>query len=209
MTDILTKLYTADARLGDTSNRVVATNAPVSAQIELMPSGDFIARSNLVERVYRRVNPDDWDDDGGPNGGRVRFEISSGAGKIGRVSGRVLPVEQDIGPGMRLDFTTVYEGKLPSASANDIVVTTTFTENTEDAEPASSQARLTSVKVTLESTSFSLDNCPNRHIRGIGESVNCKWTPSVSGLSFQTRSGAVCTGNYSNSRDVTCPFHGC
>ena len=43
------------------------TNAPVSAQLELMPSGDFIARSNLVESVYRRVNPDDWDDDGIPN----------------------------------------------------------------------------------------------------------------------------------------------
>ena len=43
------------------------TNTPVSAQLELMPSGDFIARSNEVERVYRRVNPDDWDDDGIPN----------------------------------------------------------------------------------------------------------------------------------------------
>ena len=93
----------AGARLGDASNRVVATgtpmsavpqvsrfwvapttngshlltwenfflnrdtNTPVSAQLELMPSGDFIARSNLVERLYRRVNPDDWDDDGIPN----------------------------------------------------------------------------------------------------------------------------------------------
>ena len=43
------------------------TNTPVSAQIELMSSGDFITRSNLVESVYRRVNPDDWDDDGIPN----------------------------------------------------------------------------------------------------------------------------------------------
>ena len=43
------------------------TNELVSAQLELMASGDFIARSNLVERVYRRVNPDDWDDDGDPN----------------------------------------------------------------------------------------------------------------------------------------------
>ena len=94
----------AGVRLGDASNRLVATGAPmsavpglsqfwsadvdggaklltwenfflnrdtntlVSAQLELMPSGDFIARSNLVETVYRRVNPDDWDDDGIPNG---------------------------------------------------------------------------------------------------------------------------------------------
>ena len=40
----------------------------VSAQLELRGNGDFIARSNSVERVYRRVNPDDWDDDGIPNG---------------------------------------------------------------------------------------------------------------------------------------------
>ena len=40
----------------------------VSAQLELRGNGDFIARSNDVERVYRRVNPDDWDDDGIPNG---------------------------------------------------------------------------------------------------------------------------------------------
>ncbi len=40
----------------------------VSAQLELRGNGDFIARSNAVERVYRRVNPDDWDGDGIPNG---------------------------------------------------------------------------------------------------------------------------------------------
>ena len=36
----------------------------ISAQIEFFANGDFITRSNDVERVYRRVNPDDWDDDG-------------------------------------------------------------------------------------------------------------------------------------------------
>ncbi|MGN0833347.1 MAG: hypothetical protein ACI4RD_06830 [Kiritimatiellia bacterium] len=40
------------------------SNALVSARLELFPSGDFVARSNGVERVYRRVNPDDWDGDG-------------------------------------------------------------------------------------------------------------------------------------------------
>ncbi len=39
----------------------------INAQLELFPNGDFIARSNEVERVYRRINPDDWDDDGIPN----------------------------------------------------------------------------------------------------------------------------------------------
>ena len=40
------------------------TNCPVNAQIVLWPSGDFLTRSNDVETVCRRINPDDWDDDG-------------------------------------------------------------------------------------------------------------------------------------------------
>ena len=51
--------------LGNPYKRVY--NPPVNAQLELFPNGNFIARSNSVERVYRRVNPDDWDDDGIPN----------------------------------------------------------------------------------------------------------------------------------------------
>ena len=44
------------------------TNIPINAQIRLYPNGDFTTRSNEVETVCRRVNPDDWDDDGIPNG---------------------------------------------------------------------------------------------------------------------------------------------
>ena len=40
------------------------TNCPVNAQIILSPNGDFLTRSNDVETVCRRINPDDWDDDG-------------------------------------------------------------------------------------------------------------------------------------------------
>ena len=40
------------------------TNCPINAQIVLYPNGDFLTRSNDVETVCRRVNPDDWDDDG-------------------------------------------------------------------------------------------------------------------------------------------------
>ena len=36
----------------------------INAQIVLCPNGDFVTRSNEVETVCRRVNPDDWDDDG-------------------------------------------------------------------------------------------------------------------------------------------------
>ena len=40
------------------------TNFPINAQIVLSPNGDFLTRSNDVETVCRRINPDDWDDDG-------------------------------------------------------------------------------------------------------------------------------------------------
>ena len=40
------------------------TNAPVTAQIQLWPTGDFATQSNNLRRVYARINPDDWDDDG-------------------------------------------------------------------------------------------------------------------------------------------------
>ena len=40
------------------------TNAPVNAQIRRVANGDFTTRSNDVETVCRRVNPDDWDGDG-------------------------------------------------------------------------------------------------------------------------------------------------
>ena len=43
------------------------TNTPVNAQVELRSMGDFITRSNEVERVCRRVDSDDWDGDGWRN----------------------------------------------------------------------------------------------------------------------------------------------
>ena len=43
---------------------LVDTNAPVTAQIQLWPTGDFATQSNNLRRVYARINPDDWDGDG-------------------------------------------------------------------------------------------------------------------------------------------------
>ena len=39
----------------------------VNAQVELRPNGDFVTRSNGVETVYRRIDPEDWDGDGWRN----------------------------------------------------------------------------------------------------------------------------------------------
>ena len=54
------------------------TNVPVNAQIRLYPNGDFTTRSNDVETVCRRVNPDDWDDDGIPNDSDVNPLVCDG-----------------------------------------------------------------------------------------------------------------------------------
>ena len=143
---------------------------------------------------------------GGPNGGRVRFEIVGGE-KLERVSGHVLPVEQDVSPGKKLDFAILYTGVFASSNANDIIVTTTFTENVPDAMQEVSSNELTSVKVELSSLNISLDEYPNRHIRGIGELMSCEWTPSVLGLLVQTQNDAVFFRSYDTRRDITCPFH--
>ena len=143
---------------------------------------------------------------GGPSGGHVRFEIL-GEDKLERVSGHVLPVEQDVGPGKKIDFTIVYKGRLPSTSAEDIIVTTTFTENVPNATQEQDEEKLTCVKFLAVSTNFSLDPYPYRHNRGIGETFCCEFEPSVAGTSILAQNGAVCTASYSNQSDILCPYY--
>jgi len=117
---------------------------------------------------------------GGPYGGHVRFEIV-GSEKLARVSGHVLPVEQDVGPGKKLDFTIVYKGQLPSTSAEDIIVTTTFTENISNATQEQDEEKLTSVKVELEAVYVAPENTNQlRHEYGVGEKVKFIVTPNLS-----------------------------
>ena len=63
-----TSVFSAAGTSTFSESNPLVVHPPINAQLELFPNGDFIARSNSVERVYRRVNPDDWDDDGIPNG---------------------------------------------------------------------------------------------------------------------------------------------
>ena len=50
----------------------------MNAFIILYHNGDFMTRSNEVETAYRRVNPDDWDDDGIPNDSDVNLLVCDG-----------------------------------------------------------------------------------------------------------------------------------
>ena len=116
---------------------------------------------------------------GGPNGGHVRFEIA-GEDRLERVSGHLLPVEQDVGPGKKLDFTIVYKGQLPSGEANDIVVTTTFTENAEGSEPEVDDEKMTCVKVELTPENIApSNNCAHRHVHGVNEMVHVSRMPAT------------------------------
>ena len=63
-----TSVFSAAGTSTFSESNPLVVHPPINAQLELFPNGDFIARSNSVERIYRRVNPDDWDDDGIPNG---------------------------------------------------------------------------------------------------------------------------------------------
>ncbi len=65
---LILSVSTNVASVSSVIKRQVVDHPSVTAQLELFPNGDFFARSNEVERIYRRVNPDDWDDDGIPNG---------------------------------------------------------------------------------------------------------------------------------------------
>ena len=140
---------------------------------------------------------------GGPNGGRARFEIAGGE-RLECASGFGLPVEQDVGAGMKLDFTVEYRGLQPSSAAEDIVVTATFTEGVDGAQPVSSQARLTCVKVEIVPTCL-VENVPNRHCLGIRESFMIDLIPSGVNAVVSRRSGWE-LGSVIGTPVYTCPI---
>ena len=140
---------------------------------------------------------------GGPNGGHVRFDVS-GAAKLNPLSGPSLPVERDVSGGKRIEFSVVYEGVAPSASANDIAATAIFTENVEGAEPEVTSNTLTSVKVELTTEYAAPENpCSHRHVYGVGERVGFYITPSLSCMTMQ-----VVKADTSDNRTVYDTFGG-
>jgi len=114
---------------------------------------------------------------GGPNGGHVRFDVP-GEARLNLLSGPLLPLERDVSEGKKVEFSVIYEGVSPSASAGDIVATATFTENAEGADPVSISNSLTCVRVDLEAVYAAPANSnQNRHTYGVGETIKCSHTP--------------------------------
>ena len=139
---------------------------------------------------------------GGPNGGHVRFEIVGGD-KLERVSGHVLPVEQDVSPGKKLDFAIPYTGTSASSNSNDIVATSTFTENIAGATPESATNMLTIVRVELASVASAPHNSDNhRHTYGIAEEIQYNSQPASFGVTWTFPSDFISRGNGM----VMCPW---
>ena len=115
---------------------------------------------------------------GGPYGGHVRFDVS-GAEKINSLSGPSLPFDRDVSAGKRVEFSIIYEGASPSASANDIAATATFTENVDGGEPEATTNTLTSVKVELVAKTTAPRNTDNhRHTYGVAEEISYNSFPA-------------------------------
>ena len=143
---------------------------------------------------------------GGPNGGHVRFEIV-GEDKLSRVAGISLPQERDVGPGKKVDFTIVYNGKLPSSSANDIMATAAFTENVTGATQEVTTARLTSVKMMLETKEEALANyCRQRRTYGVREGVNVYHAPIAAEVLIAINSTDAVIG--ADNEEFYCPWNG-
>lgn len=125
---------------------------------------------------------------GGFRGGTATFSF---AGETNLVWIRGAAVPQSlvtIPPGEKLEFAAVYEGLRPSEEAEDITYTVTFTENDTTNAPSTVTAKLTSVKVELETKYPAVANsCKQRHLYGVAETVYCHSRPAVDGADWDVR----------------------
>ena len=109
---------------------------------------------------------------GGFRGGTATFAFA-GETNLVWIRGAAVPqTSVAIPPGEKLEFAAAYEGLRPSAEAEDITYTVTFTENDTTNAPTVVEAKLTSVKVQLRALNSAQSNPnENRHVFGVHEWV--------------------------------------
>ena len=123
---------------------------------------------------------------GGPNGGQVVFSIV-GEGRLAKLCGRNFPIIKELAPNESMRFSVVYEGLHASFIVGDIVVSTSFTENTTNAVAQTSQATLTSVEIEIMSQIEAPENnCLYRHKFGVNEVINCNNWPADANVSWSS-----------------------
>ena len=172
----------------------------MNAQIILRPNGDFVTRSNDVETVCRRVNPDDWDDDGihnerdanptsanGGTNGAVLSVSATNLGKLQKNSGPAFPAQSVSVPARQsITYAMNYVGLSASESADDIEVVATLTDNVTG-ESITNDCQATAVRLELAAVWEAPENpCTNRHIYGVGERVSFKVRPQLSSVVLST-----------------------
>ena len=84
------------------------------------------------------------------------------------------------------------------------MVTTTFAENAEGAEPEVSTNTLTSVKVEIEPTSYR-EGLPNRHVMGVREHFMIHRHPASADLSINLSAGWIIASEY-RAATYACPI---
>ena len=124
---------------------------------------------------------------GGFRGGTATFSFA-GETNLVWIRGAAVPQSSvAIPPGEKLEFAAAYEGLRPSAEAEDITYTVTFTENDTTNGPSTVTAKLTSVKVELTAVYDAPENPnPSRHVYGVGEKIKFTVMPTLSEVSITT-----------------------
>ena len=115
---------------------------------------------------------------GGPNGAALSVAATN-LGKLSRISGPDLPLASVALPAnTSVSYAIVYEGADASGAADDVVVTTTLTEN-GTGTVMSDFASVTSLKVELcADNPAPLNSNPNRHVYGVLESLHYRQYPA-------------------------------
>ena len=121
---------------------------------------------------------------GGESGGFADFTVANAA-KITAIEGS-LPGRTFVPPMQKLEFDVCYEGNEPSVSADDVVVTGTFTPRNGGTTLTDSDT-LTSIRLTMTAVYEAPENpCTNRHVYGVGEKVRFDVVPKLSDLTLLT-----------------------
>ena len=133
---------------------------------------------------------------GGESGGTARFSVVN-ASKIDSVEG-YLPDYVFVPPMQKLEFDVCYEGNEPSVSADDVVVTGTFTPRNGGTTLTDSDT-LTSIRLSMTAVYEAPENpCTNRHVYGVGEKVRFDVVPKLGSVLLSTEK--LDTG------DVSCSY---
>jgi len=139
---------------------------------------------------------------GGANGGYVTFSIAGDANLI-QYNGNPLPYGRSLAPNETLHFVNRYKATAESSSADDIVVTATFVENSTGWSDTS-EAKATAVKVEVTPL-VGRDGCAHRHVMGVKEFIQVEAQPSDRGSLVQTGDGWT-AGDWFGTRMYQCPL---